>query len=99
MKTHLKYHLKEHKQLINMKKIILLFALICTLTGCGYAPIDNSQYVIITGIEKYSNTHSNYYGNGNHTMVGTLTSTDFKFRDRSKKFNIGDTITFTKYKK
>jgi hypothetical protein len=82
-----------------MKKTIFLLALICTLSGCGYAPIDGSQHIIITGAEKYDNTYSNYYGRGNCSMIGTLTSYNFKFRDRTKKFNIGDTITFTKYKK
>jgi hypothetical protein len=74
------------------------------VSSCGYAPIDNSRYIIITAVESYDSNFSDYYGKGNaQTMTkrsymnwNPFISTTFRFRDISRKFQVGDTITFTK---
>jgi hypothetical protein len=78
-----------------MKKLFLI-ALISILFSCGYAPIDNSRYIIITEISRFDEKYSNYYGVGNSDMVFTPSGIYFKFRDTTGKFQIGDTINFVK---
>jgi hypothetical protein len=78
-----------------MKKLLGLLG-VFLISSCGYAPIDSSREIIITGIEKYDNTFNDYYGTGNIYMVFSITSCDYRFRDTINKFNVGDTIRFIK---
>ena len=76
-------------------KYILILTLV--LTSCGYAPISNTEPVIITDIEISSDREAcNYYGKGCQGMVFTITSPKFVFRDTCGKFQIGDTVKLTK---
>lgn len=79
-----------------MKKLLLLLLISTNLFSCGYAPMDNSNAIIITSIVKYDEVFSTYYGRGNYTLVETVTSFDFCFKDTTGKFQIGDTINFVK---
>lgn len=78
-----------------MKKLLLIL-LTTILFSCGYAPMDNSNYIIITCIEKYDEIYSKYYGMGNSGMIITLTENKFVFKDTTGKFQINDTINFVK---
>ena len=40
-----------------MKKVFLLLLLLI-VSSCGYAPIDNSRYIIITAVESYDSNFS-----------------------------------------
>jgi hypothetical protein len=78
-----------------MKKILLTVC-IQLLASCGYACIDTSKLVVITSIESAGANKCDYYGynSGMTYNIWTL----FKMRDICGKFQIGDTITFTKVK-
>lgn len=80
-----------------MKKIILSIFTVISF-GCGYAPMDNSQLITITRIEKNDKIYCYYYGDGASHIVSTLTESYFMFRDTCGKFQIGDTINFVKIK-
>jgi len=70
------------------------------LSACSYSPIDNSRYQTISKIEVAGDpAYSNYYGTGNWGMthMDLLSSNDFKFRDSTGKFQVGDTIDFCKF--
>ena len=58
--------------------------------------MDNSNAIIIDKISQYDEVFSTYYGRGNISMVFTLVSPSFCFRDTTSKFQIGDTINFIK---
>ena len=79
-----------------MKKLLLLLLISISLFSCGYAPMDNSNPIIITKISQYDEVFSNYYGRGNSNMVFTDVSDNFCFRDTTGKFQVGDTINFIK---
>lgn len=79
-----------------MKKLIFILLTMLFITSCGYAPMDNSEPIIITKIEKCNEIYSYYYGYGNYKLSKTLTESDFKFRDTIGKFQIGDTVNFYK---
>jgi hypothetical protein len=81
-----------------MKKILLLTVCIQLLASCGYACIDTSKLVVITSIESAGANKCDYYGYGNSMTYNIWTSELFKMRDICGKFQIGDTITFTKVK-
>jgi len=74
--------------------------IIVGLSACSYSPIDNSKYMTITEIEVSADpVYSNYYGRGNWNMtrMDFLSSSNFKFRDSTGKFQINDTIDFCKF--
>jgi hypothetical protein len=86
-------------KLSNNEKILLLTVCIQLLASCGYACIDTSKLVVITSIESAGANKCDYYGYGNSGMTYNIwTSELFKMRDICGKFQIGDTITFTKVK-
>lgn len=78
-----------------MKSYLKIFLLI-TLSSCGYAPMDQTNPLIIDKVEYNDKGTCDYYGTSNYYMTITLTSTKFKFRDSCGKFSIGDTVKFTK---
>jgi hypothetical protein len=82
-----------------MKKILLLMVCLQLVISCGYAPIDASGHVIITSIEQRNASYCYYYGQGNTNLNFTFSSELFKIKDECGKFQIGDTITFTKINK
>lgn len=67
------------------------------LSSCSYSPIDGyNKSIVITGMEK-GNGSCYYYGYGNQNATGLLmASVYFKFIDTCGKFQIGDTVKFTK---
>ena len=77
-----------------MKKVVAVISIF--LVGCGYAPMNNINSIIITDIEQLSNTSCNYYGRGDVMRVFTWTSNKFKFTDVCGKFQIGDTLNIVK---
>ena len=79
-----------------MKTPVKLLFITIIFTSCGYAPIDNSKPVIITEIKQYESGYCYYYGHGNWVMVFTITSRDFIFKDSCGKYQIGDTVKFSK---
>jgi hypothetical protein len=90
---------KQTKTKLKMKKILLLTVCMQVLISCGYASIDTSKLVVITSIEAAGAGKCDYYGQGNGGMTYNIWTSDmFKMRDMCGKFQIGDTITFTKVK-
>ncbi len=79
-----------------MKNLIKLLFITIIFTSCGYAPIDNSKPVIITEIEQYESGYCYYYGYGNGGMTLTPASYNFIFKDSCGKYQIGDTVKFSK---
>lgn len=78
-----------------MKKFLILFVII--LQSCiGYNGMDNSESIIITQCEQSSLAgYSQYTGYTNWSSSMSLDSR-FTFRDKTGKFNVGDTIKLTK---
>jgi hypothetical protein len=83
-------------KLSNKKKILLLTVCIQLLASCGYACIDTSKLVVITSIESAGANKCDYYGYGNSGMTYNIWTKEL--RETYGKFQIGDTITFTKVK-
>lgn len=77
-----------------MKKILFLFICIIGLVSCGYTPMNFNKTLVITEIEQVSIEYCDYYGDGGgvYQMTNSVTSTKFKFRDKTGKYQIGDTI-------
>ena len=76
-----------------MKKILIIFVII--FQSCiGYNGMDNSEPIIITECKQSDlNGYSQYTGYTNWNM-----SLDdrFTFRDKTGKFNVGDTVKLVK---
>ena len=80
-----------------MKKYLLLLILI-SMNSCwiGYNPADFNEPVIISECSQSDiEGYSDYYGYTNYTP-GTCLSLYYTFRDKSGKFNVGDTIQIIK---
>lgn len=81
-----------------MKKALIALLVITTLFSCGYSPMDNSKCIIVTEINQHDEVYSKYYGKGNWFIHWNyFTSYEYMFVDTTGKFQIGDTINFTKH--
>lgn len=69
-----------------------IIGLLLILSGCGYAPMDNTQDIIITDIESYADDCI-YYARG---VIVTRTNTRAYFYDKCGKFTVGDTVKIVK---
>ena len=71
------------------------------ISGCGYSPIStiSNNTCTITSIEFYNKDFSMYYGSGRFNPNIMFANSSFAFIDSSRKFNIGDTISFYKFHK
>ena len=81
-----------------MKKYLILVILLFSLNSCwiGYNPADFSEPVIISRCQISSvEGYTDYYGFTTYSP-GTCLSLYYTFRDKTGKFNVGDTIKLVK---
>jgi len=81
-----------------MKKHFLLLLILMSMSSCwvGYNGADFSEPVIILRCEQSTiEGYSDYYGWSSY-KPGFSESNQYTFRDKSGKFNVGDTIKIIK---
>jgi hypothetical protein len=89
----------KQSKLSNNEKNIIINSLYSITASCGYACIDTSKLVVITSIESAGANKCDYYGYGNSSMTYNIWTSDCsRIETYVVKFQIGDTITFTKVK-